>query len=101
MYSKTAWERRLLLIVGLTAVAALPGCMVARPYGYVQVWSDWNTYGDSSFFIERVRTDVPSLVPTVTATAPVRVVSPTEQSQTEKSEAVADTRVPESVWIFQ
>lgn len=94
-------ESRLLRYIGLMAVMTMSGCMVAKPFGYVQVWTDRNTYGAPSFFIERVRTDAPPRVSAATWIVPDRAATSTEQSKSEKPEVIADAQVPEGVWIFQ
>jgi|GEM_PF-2758526 len=92
-------------VLVLGAIGTLTGCgIVPKPFGYVQVWSDRNTYGDPSMFFERVRTDSPLRFASSSWTTPSGAIVPTSPQQRQGSrpaaERVADAATPLGTWLF-
>lgn len=100
---RVSYRALVLVCVGISA-----GCAIGpKDFGYVQLWCDRNSYGDSAMFFERVRTDGsnrPRLAVTYQpSTQPLPV--PTEQSKSPKpadsgADSVAEAMTPEGVWLF-
>lgn len=92
-------------VLVLGAIGTLTGCgIVPKPFGYVQVWSDRNTYGDPSMFLERVRTDSPLRFASSSWTTPSGAIVPTSPEQRQGSrpaaEPVADAATSLGTWLF-